>query len=130
MSSFSVAYRGHTARRCTRASRGLVDLKPRKQIISNFRFEPEIKLVRLNVNSISQYFAISSQLRKATILAELKLCQREEIVMIYVCRERILSQNRMKRKRMSDRKKQEVKESESRKTDKKVREDTKIGRIR
>ena len=36
----------------------------------------------------------------------------------------------MKRKRMSDRKKQEVKESESRKTDKKVREDTKIGRIR
>ena len=50
--------------------------------------------------------------------------------MFYVCRERVLSQNRMKRKRTSDQKKQEVKESESRKTGKKVGEDTKIGRIR
>ena len=39
MSSFSVACRGHTARHCTKASRGLVDMKPRKQIIFNTRFE-------------------------------------------------------------------------------------------
>ena len=38
MSSFSVACRGHTARHCTKASRGLVDMKPRKQIIFNTRF--------------------------------------------------------------------------------------------
>ena len=44
---FSVAYRGHTARHCSRASRGLVDVKLRKQIICNPRFEREIKLVRL-----------------------------------------------------------------------------------
>ena len=42
MSSFSVACRGHTARHCTKASRG-----PRKQIIFNTRFERKIKLVRL-----------------------------------------------------------------------------------
>ena len=47
MSSFSVACRGHTARHCTKASRGLVDMKPRKQIIFNTRFERKIKLVRL-----------------------------------------------------------------------------------
>lgn len=39
VSSFSVAYRGHTARHCMRASRGLVDLKPRKQIVCSPRFE-------------------------------------------------------------------------------------------
>ena len=51
-------------RHCTRASRGLVDVKPRKQIICNPRFEREIKLVRLQLNSNSQYFAISNQLAK------------------------------------------------------------------
>ena len=40
-------HRGHTARHCTRALRGLVDVKPRKQIICNPRFEREIKLVSL-----------------------------------------------------------------------------------
>ena len=34
-------------RHCTRASRGLEYVKPRKQIICNPRFEREIKLVRL-----------------------------------------------------------------------------------
>ena len=53
----SVAYRGHTVRHCTRASRGQVDVKPRKQIIRN-------PLVRLELNSNSQYFAISNQLAK------------------------------------------------------------------
>ena len=45
--SFGAAYRGHTLRHFTRASRELVDVKPRKQIICNRRFEREIKLVRL-----------------------------------------------------------------------------------
>ena len=82
-------------------------MKPRKQLICNPRFEREIKLVRLKLNSNSQYFAISNQLAK--IPAELKLCQREEIVIIQVCGERVLSGNRMKRKILSDQKKQEVK---------------------
>ena len=60
----SVAYRGRTVRHCTRASRGQVDVKPRKQIIRNPRFEREMKLVRLELNSNSQYFAISNQLAK------------------------------------------------------------------
>ena len=64
VSSFSVAYRGHTTRHCTRASRGLIAVKPRKQIICNPRFEREIKLVRLKLNSDSQYFAIFYQLAK------------------------------------------------------------------
>ena len=34
-------------RHCTRASRGLVDVKPRKKIICNPCLEREIKLVRL-----------------------------------------------------------------------------------
>ena len=42
----------------TKASRGLVDMKPRKQVICNPRFEREIKLVKLQLNSNSQYFAI------------------------------------------------------------------------
>ena len=46
------------------ASRGLVDVKLHKQIICNPRFEREIKLVRLKLNSDSQYFAISNQLAK------------------------------------------------------------------
>ena len=33
----SVAYCGHTVRHCTRASRGQVDVKPRKQIIAGFQ---------------------------------------------------------------------------------------------
>ena len=64
VSSFSVAYRGHTTRHCARASRGLIDVKPRKQIICNPRFEREIILVRLKLNSYSQYFAFSDQLAK------------------------------------------------------------------
>ena len=42
-----VGYRRRTVRHCTRASRGLEYVKPRKQIICNPRFEREIKLVRL-----------------------------------------------------------------------------------
>ena len=45
--SFSAAYCGHTVRHYTRASRGLVDMKPLKQIIFNPHLEREIKLVRL-----------------------------------------------------------------------------------
>ena len=41
-----------------RTSPGLVDVKLRKQIICNPRFEREIKLVRLQLNNNSQYFAI------------------------------------------------------------------------
>ena len=111
-------------RHCTRASHGPVNVKPREQII-----ESEIKLVRLKLNSNSQ-FLINSQ---SNIPAELKLCQREGIVVIQVCGERVLSQNRMKRKRLSDQKKtkQKVKFIKRvEKTRKKVREDTKICRIR
>ena len=51
--------------------------------------------------------------------------------MIQVCGERVLSENRMKRKRLRDRKNQEViTQSKSRKMRKKVGEDTKICRIR
>ena len=52
--------------------------------------------------------------------------------MIQVCGERVLSENRMKRKRPSDqKKKQEVKDVKRvQKTRKEVREGTKIGRIR
>ena len=64
VSSFSVAYRGHTTRHCARASRGLIDVKPRKQIICNPRFEREIILVRLKLKSNSQYFTFSDQLAK------------------------------------------------------------------
>ena len=60
----SVAYRGHTVRHCTRASSGQVDVKPRKLKIRNLRFEREMKLVRLELNSNSQYFVISNQLAK------------------------------------------------------------------
>ena len=49
-----------------RASRGQVDVKPLKQIICNPRFEREIKLVRLKLNSNSQYFAIFNQLANNT----------------------------------------------------------------
>ena len=52
------------ARHCKRASRGLVDVKPRKQIICNPRFERKIKLARLKLNSNSQRFAVSNQLAK------------------------------------------------------------------
>ena len=45
-----------------RDSRGLVDVKPREQIICNTRFEWEIKSVRLWLNSNSQYFAIFNQI--------------------------------------------------------------------
>ena len=41
--------------------------------------------------------------------AELKLCQPEEIITIQVRGERVLSENRLKRKRQRKRKKQEVK---------------------
>ena len=47
MKCVCVAYRGHTARHCARASRGLVAVKLRKKIICNPRFEREIKLARL-----------------------------------------------------------------------------------
>ena len=51
--------------------------------------------------------------------------------MIQVCGERVLSENRMKRKRLNNPKNKKKKtQSESRKTRKKVGEDTKIGRIR
>ena len=62
--SFSAAYRWHTVRHYTRASRELVDVKPRRQIICNTRCERAIKLVRLKLNSNSQYFAIFNQLAK------------------------------------------------------------------
>ena len=62
MPSFSAADRGHTARHYTRASRGLMDMKPRKKIICNPCFEKEIKLsksrasigMRSNVNAESR----------------------------------------------------------------------------
>ena len=51
--------------------------------------------------------------------------------MIQVCEERVLSENRMKRKRLSDQKNKKLNTlSELRKTRKKVREDTKICSIR
>ena len=46
---------------------------------------------------------VSLLLKKAII--DIFLSQREEIVMIQVCGERVLSENRMKRKRLSDQKK-------------------------
>ena len=62
MSSFSAAYCGHTVKNDTRASRGLGGVEPRKQKICNPRFERDMKLVRLKLNSNSQYFGISNQL--------------------------------------------------------------------
>ena len=47
VSNLSAAYRWYTVRHYTRATCGLVDVKARKQMISNQRFEREIKLVRL-----------------------------------------------------------------------------------
>ena len=44
-----------------------------------------------------------------TIPVELKLCQPKEIVIIQVRGERVLSENRLERKRQSDQRKQEVK---------------------
>ena len=44
-----------------------------------------------------------------TIPVELKLCQPEDIVIIQVRGERVLSENRLERKRQSDQRKQEVK---------------------
>ena len=72
-----MAYQGYTVGHYARASSGLVDVKPREQIIYISRFEQEIKLVRLWLNSNSQYFAFSNQL--ATIPADLTLCQPEGI---------------------------------------------------
>ena len=43
------------------------------------------------------------------MLTELKLCRPEEIVLIQVRGERVLSENRLERKRQSDQRKQEVK---------------------
>ena len=64
--------------------------------------------MRLWLNSNSQYFAFSNQL--PTIPAELTLCQPEEIVIIPVREERVLSENWLERKRQSDQRKQEVKD--------------------
>ena len=44
-----------------------------------------------------------------SIPVELKLCQPEEIVIIQVRGERVLSENRLERKRQSGQRKQEVK---------------------
>ena len=60
------------------------------------------------MNSYSKYFAISNQLEKQTIPAELKLCQVEEIIIIQVRGERVLSESRLERER-SDQKEQEEK---------------------
>ena len=59
-----------------------------------------------NLNSNSQCFAIFNQ-QKATIPAELKLCQSKEIVIIQVHGERVLSENRLERKRQNSQRKQE-----------------------
>ena len=44
---YIMAYQGYTVGHYARASSGLVDVKPREQIIYISRFEQEIKLVRL-----------------------------------------------------------------------------------
>ena len=62
--------------------------------------------MRLKLNSNSQYFAISNQLAKGATPAELKLFQPEEIVLILVRGERVLSENRLERKRKGDQRKQ------------------------
>ena len=62
------------------------------------------------MKSYSKYFAISIQLEKQTIPAELKLCQLEEIIIIQVRGERVLSESRLERgERESDQKEQEEK---------------------
>ena len=43
---YIMAYQGYTVGHYARASSGLVDVKPREQIIYISRFEQEIKLVR------------------------------------------------------------------------------------
>ena len=50
-----VACCGHMARHCIGVSRGLVDVKPRKQIICNLRFEREIKLVRFKFKLVLEF---------------------------------------------------------------------------
>ena len=59
VSSFSLAYRGHTARHCHKGFTWGSECE-----ICNPRFEREIKLVRLKLNSNCQYFAVSIQLAK------------------------------------------------------------------
>ena len=66
------------ARHCKRASRGLVDVKPRKQIICNPRFEHKIKLVRLKLNSDFQRFAVSNQLAKQKYRKRKKLSNQKK----------------------------------------------------
>ena len=52
----------------------------------------------------NKYFAISNQLEKQTIPAELKLCQLEEIIIIQVRGERVLSESRLEREREATKK--------------------------
>ena len=63
------------------------------------------------MKSYSKYFAIYNQLEKQTIPAELKLCQLEEIIIIQVRGERVLSESGLEREREreSDQKEQEEK---------------------
>ena len=88
MPRFSAAYRGHMVKHYTKASRGLVDMKPRKQVICNPRFEREIKLVKLQLNSNSQYFAILINSQSNNI-SRAKALSTGEIVIIHVRGERV-----------------------------------------
>ena len=78
----------------------------------------------------SKYFAISNQLEKQTIPAELKLCQLEEIIIIQVRGERVLSESRLERERERERPKRARREmrraSREIETRERVRKDAKI----
>ena len=84
------------------------------------------------MNSYSKYFAISNQLEKQTIPAELKLCQLEEIIIIQVRGERVLSESRLERERERERERPKRARREMRRasreieTRERVRKDDKI----
>ena len=71
---------GHTVRYYKRASSGLVDVKPREQIICNPRFDREIKLARMWLNNNSQYFAISKQLVRQQYRQSLSFVKRRKLL--------------------------------------------------
>ena len=102
------AHRHYTRAFFKNTQQQIVDAKPRnKQIICNLRFQREIKLVRLQLNNNSQYFAISDQLEKQEYKQSQSFVSRGNRYNSSLWR--VLSENRLERKRRSDQSKQEVK---------------------
>ena len=110
--------------------RCLISAKPREQIICNLRFEREVKLVRLQLNSNSQHFAICDQLAKKQYRRAKALPTEGNCYNSSSWRGG-LSENRLERKRQSDQRKKEVKVVKRfEKNAQESQKHAKIGRIR